>query len=306
MKSEDLLKRLAILTFAAVGQPTEAAALCMEHPARDDEKFVIVAPRAVQAPGVKPEIIGGSIADPKMWPATMIFCSQAKTFCTSTAVGARVIVTAAHCLDEVRIEGSTEIKGRFDPASGEPLKVKCTRHPTYRMFNQALYDSTKKMRIEWSADIAVCTVSDDLRLPKYERLLLAPDRVKPNDNVTLLGLGCTLAGGGGTTETLFQGPAPIAEFISGTYYMRTRRGSKQVNKWAALCKGDSGGASYKSFSGGSRYVVGVASISGGKLKSWLTNTTAPDIINFIKTQTNDGEFAVCGVHPTARSCRDSQ
>jgi hypothetical protein len=306
-RSEFCKRGLVITTVLCaatiVSQPGAAISLCEEHSAKDGEQFVITRPRPALVQNTKPEIIGGTVADPNKWPATMIFCSKVGTFCTSTAIGPRVVLTAAHCLDGLLTSGSAGVSGRLDRApGGHSMSVTCMLNPTHKSFNGVI-DATTTMKLEWSADIAICKGGGDMGMSAYERILLYADRVKPHDLITLLGLGCTTSGGGGTTEQLYQGPAPIIDFISNTYFMHTQRDPNNVNHWAALCKGDSGGAGYKTFDDGKRYVVGIASLSDNKRESWLTSTTTSDMLQFIRAQTNDNDFAVCGLNPQASPCQ---
>ena len=48
------------------------------------------------------EVIGGTPASPQNWPATFILCVSDGFFCTSTAIGPQVVITAAHCFDGLK------------------------------------------------------------------------------------------------------------------------------------------------------------------------------------------------------------
>jgi hypothetical protein len=288
-----------------------AAELCAQHPLKDSEQFVVTRPLEVKAPDMKPEVIGGSVVEIGEWPATMILCSKAGTFCTATAVGQRIVLTAAHCLEG--LERADYVVGRFDHVSNDEfgartelqLGVKCRTHGKYRPFLGRI-ELTTVMKNEWSADLAVCAVEKNMNLTAYERVLKFSDRIAVHDEIMLVGLGCTESGGGGKMEVPYQGPAPIDSFVAGTYFVHTKRDPDSVQHWAALCSGDSGGAAFKSFSAGDRYVVAIAAISDDKEQSFLTNVTATDMIEFIKDNSNNNDLAVCGLHSAAPPCRQTQ
>jgi hypothetical protein len=299
-------RTMAALAWCAVVSQCSgalASSLCDTHDFSGDEKFLIKRPLAVKLPDAKPEVIGGTVADVTVWPATMIFCPISGEFCTSTAVGPRVVLTAAHCLDHVREPGKPTVKGALKIDNKPKFDVKCTIDPDYQPFDYAAYEANGNvMKVEWSADLAVCLVESDIQVVKYERLMPFATRLKRDDQITLLGLGCTEPGGGGTTETLYAGPAPVKESIAGTFFIHTQRDPNSIRKEAALCKGDSGGAGYKSFHG-VRSIVAIASLSDNLRDSWLTNTTLSNVLDFVRAQTGENDFPVCGLHPIAAKCQ---
>ena len=50
-------------------------------------------------PTAEPQIIGGTLSDTADWPATFVF-NVIDNPCTSTAIGPKVILTAAHCITD--------------------------------------------------------------------------------------------------------------------------------------------------------------------------------------------------------------
>lgn len=245
------------------------------------------------------EVIGGEPASPQSWPATFILCVSDGSFCTSTAIGPLVVITAAHCFDGLKA-GNSPIKGSVQQSPSIPMT--CAINQSYKPYDPVVYGANGNvMLLEWSADVAVCTAGSKLPIAIFETLNTAPNIIKVNADVILLGFGCTLSGGGGDVEKLNQGPAPIKEVQSQTYYFRTSRDLAAVNS-TALCKGDSGGASF-SGAGDNRLVVGINSIADNKVKSWITDVSRPQINQFIKQQTRPPELHVCGIDPDVKGCR---
>ena len=178
----------------------------------------------------------------------------------------------------------------------------CVINPSYKPYDPAVYGANGNvMLLDWSADVAICTAGSKLPIAIFETLNTGPNLIKVNTNVILLGFGCTLSGGGGDVEKLNQGPAPVKELQSQTYYFRTSRDLAAVTS-TALCKGDSGGASF-SGAGDNRLVVGINSIADNKVESWITDVSRPQINQFIKQQTRPPELHVCGIDPEVKGCR---
>jgi hypothetical protein len=248
------------------------------------------------------EVIGGSAASPQNWPATFILCLSGGKFCTSTAIGPQVVITAAHCFDGLGA-GNSPVRGYVLVQLQPSIPINCILNPAYRPFDPAVYGANGNMMLlEWSADVAVCTADSKMPVSIFEVLNTAAGLIKVNGNVTLLGFGCTLSGGGGDVEKLNQGPAQIKEIQSLTYYFRTSRDLSVVAPSAALCKGDSGGATF-SGSGNSRLVVGINSIADNKLESWITDVSRSQINQFINQQTRPAALHVCGIDPEVKGCR---
>src|SRR5262245_57061176 len=53
--------------------------------------------RAPDSPGGTPEIVGGRPANPEEWRASFGY-DRGDMLCSATAIGARTILTAAHCI----------------------------------------------------------------------------------------------------------------------------------------------------------------------------------------------------------------
>src|SRR5260370_3612640 len=75
--------------------------------------------------GAQGQVLGdGSVpANPKDWPSTFIFKNSEGGGCTATAVGQKVILTAAHC---VKNGATGEVRTTTTTA-----QVSCLHHPNY-------------------------------------------------------------------------------------------------------------------------------------------------------------------------------
>lgn len=228
---------------------------------------------AAQGPGEV--IINGKPASFANWPATLIFVTNTG-FCTSTAVGGRVLLTAAHC-----VEDGSEGLIKSEKVS---IKVSCRHHPDYAT--------------NYTADVAVCSTDADIPVKYYERVNTSSQRVIVDQSATLIGYGCRQPGGGGPSQALYEGTSTITKVPASqeiNHYVETKGG-------AAVCFGDSGGAAFI-FDGPLRFVFGVNSRGDIGTRSLITSTHRPEIITFIKSQAALVQSKICGVDAEAVKCR---
>lgn len=167
------------------------------------------------------ELIGGTVADPKDWPASPWVGN-----CSSTLVGERVLITAAHCVSN---GGSKTFQ-----IGTTRYSAKCDHHPSYRG------NST--------ADWALCLVDKAVPEIVFESVL-KPAEFACARGVKFLwtGYGCT-RWGGGIDGKFRTGEVSAISCPSGTNYDTVTKGS------VALCSGDSGGGGYLVVNGVRRYV----------------------------------------------------
>lgn len=176
----------------------------------------------------------------------LVFNTRGNAFglCTATAVHARALVTAAHCLDEtevdigeVRVTFEREYAGtrRGDWFSAERWTV----HPDFD--RTALTD-----------DLAVIHFADDLPAPVMQVATQAPSEADVGENFRLVGYGRT----GDNDESSPEKRAadlPLSDFTENWLWLLDKRDGR------GSCFGDSGGPVLRLYDDGSYAQASVTS-----------------------------------------------
>lgn len=220
------------------------------------------------------DLIGGTEADPKDWPA-----SFATTNCTATLLGPKVLQTAAHCVGNGRT-ASLRIDGTSRSAT-------CTHHPSYSR------NST--------ADFALCVFKEAIEREWYEKVMTEAekDKLAIGKKLRLAGVGCTKPGGGGAKFGTFRtGEATITRLPSTSNFDTVTRGG------AALCYGDSGGSAFYE-EGEDRWVIGVNSRGNIYDTSYLSSVYTNSAQTFYRDWAADKGVVICGIHSEAEKCQGS-
>lgn len=242
--------------------------------------------RSVAADFVKPDALRGGLpavtgaqpASPDAWPATRIFLTPGGG-CTATVVGARVVLTAAHCVADGEA-GTVELPGG-------PAPITCDHHPGYRLGNV-------------STDFALCHASADFSGFAFENVSASLAHARPGAPVTLLGYGCVEPGGFDRSfGVLHSGVATVTAGPFGDNAYTVTQGG------AALCFGDSGGAAYYTTvqTLDSRVVIGVNSRGDINTLSYLSSTATPTFVEWALGWAATRSLAICGLHAQAKGCR---
>jgi hypothetical protein len=232
------------------------------------------------------QIIGGTKADPADWPATFVFKEGGGGGCTSTLIGERAIITAAHCIDN----GATGIIEVAD----EKLEVICRHHPAYRKVT----GSEPNWEELTSPDFALCLVADKLPARNFERVDVTGERIRVGEPIRLLGFGCRQkSGSDGAFGVLYEGKATITQIPQlPSYYTRT--------DGAAVCYGDSGGGAYqyKTTSKYPRLLVAINSRGDISKESLLSTTKLSGFSSWITAWATENSIEICGIHEHAKGC----
>jgi hypothetical protein len=231
-------------------------------------------------PNAQPTVIGARKVDPSLYAASFF---PKNLQCTSSLVGPRVLLTAAHCVT---------------PGAMISLKVKQTAYSA--VCDQAPGYHPKTNR---SPDYALCLVATEINeTPYFETVSIEPSRLKVGQQILLTGFGCTKAGGGGDTSgTVYR----VGESVINT--LPTSTDDRIVTKGqAAVCFGDSGGPGFlqrKGDDGGPRIQVSVNAVGNIKDVSGLASLSTPAAVGFLRDWSSKKAVSICGVHATATKCK---
>ena len=255
----------------------------------------------------RPQIVGGKPAKREDWPVTLLF-EFAGSHCTSTVIGDRVVVTAAHCVDD-EIDGKASKTNAKAVLANTMIDLKCYQHPRYRGSICNNVESSEKI-IGCTADVALCLAiagSIPESAGKFERVRASLPGPEANDKIVLLGFGCTVAGGALSPDLQIGDPDPVVEWTStpgaSIDPKQTYKEYIKVHGAAAACKGDSGGSSYTSSDLGTKEIVGITSRGNMSTDSYLVNVLDTHIVDFFKDFASKYGVTICGLDQKAKNCR---
>lgn len=221
-------------------------------------------------------LINGRPVDGADWPAS-VYARSGNAACSATLVGERVVLMAAHCMDD---------GGKISfTAQANNYSASCTHHPQY--------DSNQ------TADFALCLTDRPVTGVVFEDIGISED-LSVGQTVTLSGYGCINPGGGGGNDGIFRiGDATIQGLPNAVSNDTITKGG------AALCFGDSGGSAYVVKGDSSRVIIGINSRGNISTTSYLASVYNGSLFSaWAKSWSkSNSNVKICGIHSGALYCR---
>lgn len=213
--------------------------------------------------------------------STLLFQGVAGTLCTATVVGARALLTAAHC-----VTASEPVQARLGDRTFS-LRCGAVGPEGVRRF-----------------DVALC-VSDQLLEGVRAARIDAVRRLGIGDGLVLAGFGCTAGGGVDRSGTgaLSSGLARVVALdvvLSGA----PDEAPFIVAKGASPCFGDAGGGVYHMGAAEQTPAAVSGLLSRGDLasSSYIVSLASVPLIDALRQAADQQGARLCGVHDDGASC----
>jgi secreted trypsin-like serine protease len=252
-------------------------------------------PESQQQDPLELQILRGKPAVQTDWPATLQF-ERNGAYCTSTIVGERVLLTAAHCVENGS-KARAFIKGTWKD------DITCY-HPTQYSGPGCNGAASVEEIAGCTADIALCLADTPFESTRIEAINSDPNETKAGASLTLLGFGCTKRGGSLSKDLMIGFTKVTTTSVPGASSNPKNVLQEYViaEGGAAVCSGDSGGAAYNSEDSAVRKIVGVGSRGNLSTTSYLTNVTDQHISDFLRSWSSSNGADICGISAGGKGC----
>jgi hypothetical protein len=219
---------------------------------------------------VKPMIIGGTEASDDQFAEVASF-ETSIGLCSAVLIGPRVLLTAAHCASQNL--SAAEIRFAHQVLLGT-VEI----HPDHHRTPQS------------DRDIALVLL--DSPVENISAASIRPDtNIVVDQNVTLVGYGCSENGGSGAAGVKRFGKSLISEVQAGLYVVRQSLGS-------AVCFGDSGGPLYANSTDeneASLSLIGVHAAGNLRDTTYSVRLNAAENLQFMLVFADKHRVDICGL-----------
>lgn len=225
---------------------------------------ILMGQNVVVAPDVlAPTLINGTPVAPGTW-TQVVRIRSGESVCTASLVGKRVLLTAAHCVEE----------GQESSFSYHDVVYKGVGH------RSKLYPNKDH-------DLAVIILDQEVPLDP----LSIGGVARVGKEVTILGYGCTKPGGGGGNDGILRiGTSQIRGYSNYDVV------SSNKPKGAALCYGDSGGPLLIAVNKKGLMLLGVNSKGNIKDTNYNTRLDLSTSKSFLLDMATTYSAPICGIN----------
>ena len=230
--------------------------------------FLIFA-KSTSGSGVRANIIGGETVELDKYPEA-VYITNGTSGCSATLIGPRVILTAAHCVDDGR-----KITPKYFETNGYSYEATCTISDKYHSQDH---------------DIALCYTNEDVNV-EWASIAGKGQGPKLYGFVTHVGFGCTKEDGtGGNNGQLKEGSSQVYKLADSGEHSWYSIGD-------GVCYGDSGGGTYRYIEDPyfeHHYILGVNSKGNIRNINLVADITSDESYRFIEEWVKLYDARICG------------